>query len=99
VGRLQDRETKKVLVDFVADMGNKHSCFISCSLSIFNPSQTFGLCDFGYPLLKKMDSAVEQQNNTSPIIFVIIEYVMFGCNVKLWFNICVLEKFSVFYIG
>jgi hypothetical protein len=44
-------------------------CFISCSLSIFNLSQTIGLCDFGYPLLKKVDSAVEQQNNISPLIF------------------------------
>jgi hypothetical protein len=50
-------------------MGSKRSCFISYSLSIFNPSQTFGLYDFGYPLLKKVDSTVEQQNNISHIIF------------------------------
>jgi hypothetical protein len=69
VVRLQDREIQKILVDFVTDMGTKRSCFISYSLSIFNLSQTIGICDFGYPLLKKVDSAVEQQNNISPLIF------------------------------
>lgn len=69
MGRLQDSEIQNILVDFVADMGTKRSCFISCSLSIFNHRQTIGLCDFGYPLLKKVDSAVEQQNHISPLIF------------------------------
>ena len=71
MGRLQDRETQKISVDFVTNMGSKRSCFISCSLSVFNPRQTFGLCDFGYSLFKEVDSAVEQQNNIGPIIFYI----------------------------
>jgi hypothetical protein len=69
VVRLQDREIQKILVDFVTDMVTNRSCFISYSLSIFNHRQSIGLCDFGYPLLKKVDSAVEQQNNISPLIF------------------------------
>jgi hypothetical protein len=69
VGRLQDREAQKVLVDFVTDMGSKHSFFIYCSLSIFNPRQTVGLCDFGYSFFKEVDSAVEQQINIRPLMF------------------------------